>query len=186
MKKRVFVWPRGITRIDVKPELAVAEGADRLAVDLDVGDEQNFLVVLPDAFGAGAQFKRRLLAAAEVAEIGRKTQLLVLADGLAAEHQHQMLAPGASDRIDRRWKQRLRQIDAGNFRAARRRQSRHRDVDAILHHHSAAGFASASGKGLRRTRRFSQMVKPVIPSASGSRPETNTRTFQSQPKPMPK
>jgi hypothetical protein len=30
----------------VKPELAVAEGADRLPIDLDVGDEQ-YIFVLP-------------------------------------------------------------------------------------------------------------------------------------------
>ena len=82
----------------MEPELAVAEGADRLAVDLDVGDEQYLLVILKDALGAAREFRRRLLAAAELAEIGGKAQLLVLADRLVAEHQHQMVVPRLLDR----------------------------------------------------------------------------------------
>ena len=53
------------------------------------------------AFGAAAQRLRRLLAAAEIAEIGRETKLVVLADLLAAEHQHEMLGPGVLDGLDR-------------------------------------------------------------------------------------
>jgi hypothetical protein len=39
----------------VEPELTLAECSDRLAVDLDVGDEQNLLIVLLGAFSAVAQ-----------------------------------------------------------------------------------------------------------------------------------
>jgi hypothetical protein len=38
----------------VEPELALPEGADRLAVDLDIGNEKNLLVVLLASLGAAA------------------------------------------------------------------------------------------------------------------------------------
>src|SRR6516162_4900196 len=46
IEERVFVRLRRIAGIDVEPELALAEGADRLAVDLDVADQEYLLVVL--------------------------------------------------------------------------------------------------------------------------------------------
>ena len=54
VEEGVFVGPRGIARVDVEPEFALAEGADRLPVDLDVGDQKDLLVVLKNAFGAVA------------------------------------------------------------------------------------------------------------------------------------
>jgi hypothetical protein len=41
VEERVAVEPRGVAGIDVKPELALAERADRLAVDLDVADQKH-------------------------------------------------------------------------------------------------------------------------------------------------
>src|SRR6516165_6941097 len=76
VEERVFVRPRPIAGIYVKPEFAFAEGADRLAVDLDVGHQQNLLMVLLGSLGAAAQRLRRLLAVAQFAEIGRKTKLI--------------------------------------------------------------------------------------------------------------
>ena len=122
IEERVLVGLRRIAGIDVKPEVALAEGADRNAVLLDVADQQNLLVILLRAFGAGAQFLRRLLARAEIAEIGRELELLVLRDGLAAEHQHQMLVPGVPDRLHGLARQRLGEIDALDLRAAGGRQ----------------------------------------------------------------
>src|SRR5262249_12959966 len=86
-----------------------------------------------DAFGATAQRLRRFLAAAEIAEIGRKAQLVVLAHLLATEHQHEMLGPGILDRVDLRLAERPGQIDAPNFGAASRRERPHLDVENILH-----------------------------------------------------
>ncbi len=105
----------------MEPEFAVAEGADRLAVDFDVGHQQHLFVVLPDALGAGAQRLGRFLAAAEIAEIGCKAQLIVLRNLLAAEHQHQVLAPGVLNRFDVVLGQRLGEIDAADLGAASRR-----------------------------------------------------------------
>src|SRR6266545_4955766 len=146
IEERVLVGSRRIAGIDVEPEFAVAERADRLPVDLDVGDEQNLLVVLPDALGAAAQLVRRLLAAAEVAETGRKAKLVVLRNLLAAEHQHEMLPPGVPDCPDCFFGEGPGEIDALDLRAAGRRQRRHLDVDNVLHGQSlqeseAAPFA---------------------------------------------
>src|SRR6516164_11437690 len=87
-EERVFVGPRRIAGIDVEPELALAEGADRLSVDLDVAHEQHFFVVLTNPLGAAAQLFGRLPAVAELAEIGREPKLLLLGDALAAKDQH--------------------------------------------------------------------------------------------------
>ena len=78
VEKSVLIRSRRIAEIDVKPELAVAEGADRLAVHFDVGDQQHLLVILLHSLGTAAQGLGRFFAAAEVAEIGRKPKLVVL------------------------------------------------------------------------------------------------------------
>ena len=107
----------------MEPELALAERADRLAVDLDVGDQQDLVGVLvaflQRAFGAAAERFRRFLADAEIAEIGGEPKLIVLRDILAAEHQHEVLAPGVLDGLDRSFGERLGEIDAFDFRTAR-------------------------------------------------------------------
>ena len=117
----------------MEPEFAFAEGADRFAVNLDVGDEQNFLVILLDSLGPAAQRLRRLLAVAELAEIGSESQLQFLGDGLAAEYQHQVLAPGLLDRPHRPLRQFPRQVDAADLRAAGGRQGSDGDVHDVLH-----------------------------------------------------
>ena len=132
VEESVFVGPRRIAGIDVEPELAVAEGADRLAVDLDVGHQQHLLVVLLDALGARAQRFGRLLAAAEVAEIGGEAKLVVLRHFLAAEHQHEVLVPGLLDRREPAFAQRLGQVDAADLGAACRRQRRDPNVGRDL------------------------------------------------------
>src|SRR5262245_43333701 len=78
VEKSVPVRPRRVAAVDMEPELAFPESADRLAIDLDVGDEENLLIVLLAALGAAAQLLRRLLAVAEFAEIGRETKLVIL------------------------------------------------------------------------------------------------------------
>jgi len=123
IEEGVLVRPRRVAGIDVEPELAIAERADRLAVDLDVGHQQDLVTVLVavlyGALGAAAQLFRRFLAKPEIAEIGGKPKLVVLRDILAAEHQHQVLAPGVLDGLDRSFGQRLGEIDAFYFRTAR-------------------------------------------------------------------
>src|SRR4029077_6988233 len=133
VEKRVLVGLGRIARVDVEPELALAERADRYAVDLDVAHQEDLLMVLGNALGAAAQRLRRLLAAAEIAEIGCKAQLVVLADLLSAEHQHEMLGPGILDGVDLRLGERFGQIDPTNFSAAGRRERPHLDVENILH-----------------------------------------------------
>src|SRR5712671_3029385 len=59
VEKSVPVRPRRVTAVDVEPELAFPEGADRLAVDLDVGDEENLLIVLLAPCPAGSPRRGR-------------------------------------------------------------------------------------------------------------------------------
>jgi hypothetical protein len=81
-----IVRPRCIAAVNVEPEFALAERPDRIAVDLDVGDDENFLIVLLDSFGAAAERLWRSLAIAQNAEIGRETKLGVLGQHLSPEH----------------------------------------------------------------------------------------------------
>lgn len=134
----------------MEPELAIAERADRLPVDLDVGDEQYLLVVLLDALGAAAQRRGRLLAAAELTEIGREAKLVVLRQLLAPEHQHEMLAPGILDRPHLTFGQRLAEIDPADLRAAGRRQRRDLDVADVQH-----------GAVLPKERLLALMLQPI-------------------------
>ena len=62
-----------------------------------------------------------------------QTAAAVLGDGLAAEHQHQMLAPGILDRPHRPSDRALGEIDAADLRPASRRQRRDLDVDNVVH-----------------------------------------------------
>src|SRR5882672_225757 len=72
---------------------------------------KNLLVILLDPLGAAAQLLRRLLAVAEVAEIGRETKLVILDKGLAAEDQHEMPVPGLLDRPNCRGRERPGEVD---------------------------------------------------------------------------
>src|SRR5229473_2497549 len=172
VQERVLIGPRRIAGIDVEPELALAEGADRLPVDLDVGDEEDLLVVLLDSLGAAAQRLGRLLAAAEVAEIGREPKLLLLRDGLAAEYQHEMPAPRVLDRPNRLLRKRPGQVDAADLRAAGGRQRRDRhggrglDVDNLLHRTDPrwnVGRSAMVGDEPGRQARYSEIVALAPP-----------------------
>jgi hypothetical protein len=142
MQEGVFVGARRIAGIDVEPELAVAESADRLAVDLDIGDQEDLLVVLLDALGAAAQRRGRHLAVAELAEIGGEAQLLILGDALAAEHQNEVLPPRVLDRPHGRFGQLLGEINPADLRAAGARERHDREIDDVLHEASLLQFDS--------------------------------------------
>ena len=72
----------------METELAVAQGADRLAVLLDVGDQED----LPD---------RPVRLSADVLdrgpEVAGEADLVLLAYGLVAEHQHAVVENGAAE-----------------------------------------------------------------------------------------
>src|SRR5712671_169605 len=131
VEKSVPVRPRRVTAVDVEPELAFPEGADRLAVDLDVGDEENLLIVLLAPLGAAAQLIRRLLAVAQCAEIGGEPKLVILRKSLAAEHQHKMPVPGVLDGLNCRGRERPGEVDPLDLSAAGRGQGRDLDADDI-------------------------------------------------------
>ena len=116
---RLFV----IAGIVVKPHLAIAEGADGLAgffVD-DVGDEHERRVVAPARGGA----VWRPLAVAESAKRVGEGHLFVFSNILTAEHHDHMFMKRVLDLLHRRRINRLAEINAGNFRAARGGHWRH-------------------------------------------------------------
>src|SRR5205823_7556545 len=116
--ERVSVRARGVAGIDVEPEFTLAEGADRLAIDLDVGDEQHLLVGLINSLGAAAQRLRRFFPGAEITEIGGEPKLLLLVDRLPAKYQDEVLSPGVLDRGHRLRGKRAGQIDSADLRTA--------------------------------------------------------------------
>src|SRR5262249_31592126 len=101
VEKGVFVGPRRIAGIDVEPKFALAEGADRLSVDLDVADQQHLFVILTNSLGAAAQLLGRLPAGAEFAEVGRKPKLLLLVYTSVALDNHELLFPVILDHAQR-------------------------------------------------------------------------------------
>src|SRR6516165_2655794 len=133
VEERISVRPRRIAAVDVEPEFALAERPDRLAVDLDVGDEENFLIVLLNSFGAVAERLWRSLAITQNAEIGRETKLVVLGQRLSPEHQHEVLGPGVLDCSDHLIGERPGEIDTLDFRPAGSGQRSDLDVDDVLH-----------------------------------------------------
>ena len=95
-------------------------------------------MILMDAFGAAPQRLGRLLAVAELPEIGRKAQLLLLGDVLAAEHQHEMLPPGLLDRPHRGVGKLLGEINAADLCPTGARERRNREIDDVLHGRSSS------------------------------------------------
>ena len=97
-------------------ELAVRQGADRLAVLADIGDQQDApvgVVFPPQPVG-------RLGAFAHGAEIIGEARLRLAVEHLAAEHQHEVFEPGGAQRGDCLPVERTRQVEPADFGAKRR------------------------------------------------------------------
>ena len=94
--------------------LAIAEIADRLAVLDDVGDDVELRVLLEERLAVGVGPGR-----IELSEISAEGDELRIREVLPMEHDDKPLAPRILDRRDIVARQRLRKIDAADFRAKR-------------------------------------------------------------------
>jgi hypothetical protein len=99
--------------VHVPVEFLVAEPADRLAVLLDVGDQQH---LAPPRKAGLAQMDF------DIAEPQGEGDELVLVEMLAVEHQNLVLEPGRLDRLGRRVIE-AAEVDAAHLAAKARRQT---------------------------------------------------------------
>src|SRR5688572_27937168 len=86
VEKSAAIRPFGMAPVDMEPELALAESADRNSVLLEVGDQQDVLVSLLGAFDLLRQLRLRPLALAQMAKIRREAELVVLGYLLPTKH----------------------------------------------------------------------------------------------------
>ena len=100
--------------VGVELHLAVRQGADRLAVFADVGDQHHCRMLRADELRR-VDFRRRAEALGEA-------DLIVLGQRLVAQQDDQMLVPGTEDLLKTRIVEGLAQIDADNLRAEGLRQ----------------------------------------------------------------
>jgi hypothetical protein len=91
------------------------------------------LVILLDPLCPSAQRFGRFLPIPEFAEVRREPKLVILREGLAAEHQHEVLRPGVFDGGNLAIGQRPRQIDPADLGPASGRQRRYLDVEHLVH-----------------------------------------------------
>ena len=91
----------------MEPHVAVFQRRHQAGIG-DIADQHRVLHVLLGVI-AGADFFKLAVMAAE-------PDLIFVRHFLIAENQHDMLVPGVLHRFRRRRVQRLRQVDADNFR----------------------------------------------------------------------
>ena len=91
-----------VGHVGVPDRFAVAEAADRRAVDLDVGDDVQLGMLGEERLAVGIRSGR-----IELAEMTGEGDELGVGEPLPAEAQHRVLEPRRPDRSKRRFAERL-------------------------------------------------------------------------------
>ncbi len=118
-------WLLDEVEVAVPERLRIAEAAELASADDDVRDDHHLRMRIDEA---APLEKRRLL---ELAEARREAHQCCVVQALLAEQQHEMFEPGGTNARECRVVDRLRHVDAADFRADRVRKRR--DVATCVH-----------------------------------------------------
>ena len=125
----------------MEAELAVAQGADRLPVLLDVGDQED---LLDRPVGLAADVLDRS------AEVAGEADLVLFADGLIAEDQHAVVEQRTADLRHGRVFERQPQVQPADLRAQGAAGRDHLDsIAGVLHGWGVRGASLAAPSLLR-------------------------------------
>ena len=131
----------------MEPHVAIAKGAHGNPVHLDIGNEQDLGIQLPDAFRALAQGLGRLFARAQRAKAGGEAQLVFLGQILPAHAEHEMLVPSLLDLGHDFVRKFFLEIDAPDLGPASLAQRNDFHIIGVKHARSPAGWPQRAALG---------------------------------------
>src|SRR5262245_12239479 len=121
--------------VGVEMHLAVGQGADRLAVLADIGDQHHRGVIAHELLGVDHRRRPELLCEAN---------LVVLAQLLSAQQNDQVLMPGVSDLRENRLVELAAQVDPHDLGAECRRKRPYGKAGLTRHGLDASSFHLAA------------------------------------------
>ncbi len=168
--------PLLVALVGVEVHLAVRQGADRLAVLADVRDQHDGGVAAHELLGVDHGGRP---------EHFREADLILLAQLLIAQQDHEMLVPGVPDLGADVFIDVLAQIDADDFGAERRRQRSHRECRRTERGFGVGGSRFHPGRfhdvrlsGAGTALSFGAIMRRGRARAQGSLPSTRMKAIR--------